>query len=131
MLPTVERVEVVPRPGRVQLLEFPIVQTGSVEGTTLFASERPNRSVGNVRLQLVGIHGDIVATTVSEYDGFYVFERVLPGEYVLQLESERASELNIELDAAASVHVSATGSVVRGVTLIVRRRSGLLSGITQ
>lgn len=123
MLPAVNAVEIVPRAGRVQVIEFPVVQTGSIEGMTLFSAENGERPVGNVRLELIDAAGVVVAATASEFDGFYAFERVRPGTYQVRLEPERARQLNISTTHLASLTITPDGSVQRGINLVLHRES--------
>ncbi len=123
MMPALESIEIVPRPGRIQRLEYPVVRAGTVEGTTLFASADGDRPVGNVRLELVNARGEVVAATLSGFDGFYAFDFVRPGAYDLRLEPARARELGVGTQSIAHVAVGPDGSVIRGMDLVLHRES--------
>ena len=42
-------------------------------------------SLANVQLELLDEERNIVQTVRSEYDGFYLFEKVFPEDYTVQL----------------------------------------------
>ncbi len=78
------------RPGVTQDINFPLVETGVIDGTAYFDDGRP---VPGLRLQLVNGEGDIVKETLTSFDGFYTFEFVRPGGYVIR--SDPARNLNM------------------------------------
>ena len=56
--------------------------TGSIDGTIRFAD---GRSVPGMIIQLVDKHGQLVAESPTLSDGFYSFEFVKPGRYIVQV----------------------------------------------
>lgn len=82
-------VAMIPRSGTVQTLEFPIVSTGEIDGTLYYqTSDGSKTPLSRVRLELRDEAGEIIQTTASEFDGFYLFEQVFPGAYTLHVRSE-------------------------------------------
>ena len=70
------------RPGVAQNLEVPIVETGMIDGTVYFDNGKP---VPGLRLELVRMKDGLVANkTITTFDGFYTFQYVKPGAYVVQ-----------------------------------------------
>jgi hypothetical protein len=50
-------VRIVPRPGKVSQLEFPVIVTGEVDGTTYLIVNGPRRGIGDLELELVDRDG--------------------------------------------------------------------------
>lgn len=71
------------RPGTFPSFDFPVIETGAVDGTISYAN---GRAVQGIRLDLVNADGAVVQTTESAYDGFYTFEYVRPGAYTVQVD---------------------------------------------
>lgn len=92
LAPSVKGVVVTPRPGVVAQIELAISPTGEVEGSLLNPSgiEQPG-----VRLELVNPQGAVVAETISEFDGFFLFQRVPYGEYRLRVAADAAPTLRV------------------------------------
>lgn len=81
-IPNYEGFSVVPRRGSMIETSFPIIETGSVEGTAYKASN--NRIVPGLSVDLVDIEtNEAIMTVETAYDGFYAFEYVPPGNYRL------------------------------------------------
>lgn len=99
LAPSVKGVVVTPRPGVVAQIELAISPTGEVEGSLLNPSgiEQPG-----VRLELVNAQGAVVAETISEFDGFFLFQRVPYGEYRLRVAADAARTLKVAVSLSSS-----------------------------
>jgi len=69
------------RPVTEPFIEIPVIETGAIDGVVRFADGNPAR---NLRVQLVNAHNRVVAETATDFDGFYNFEFVKPGDYIVQ-----------------------------------------------
>ncbi len=81
---------VLSRPGVRQHVDFPIVETGVIEGYATFEDGRP---VPGLRMQLVDGEGRLLNETMTFYDGYYSFEFVKPGSYIVR--ADPALNLNL------------------------------------
>ena len=92
LAPATKGIVITPRPGIVAQIEIPISATGEVEGSLLTPSgvEQPG-----VRLELVDQRGAIVAEAISEFDGFFLFQRVPYGQYRLRVAEDAARQLAV------------------------------------
>ncbi len=95
LAPAKPGVEVVPRAGRLHTIDYPVIAVSEIEGVASFVSERGAKEVSGVRLQLTEENGKIVGVARTEVDGYYFFERVVPGSYRLTIEPEQAKRLNL------------------------------------
>ena len=93
-------VVVVPRPGVATIIELPISPSGEVEGTL---QSPAGADLPGVVLELIDARGAMVAATISEFDGFFLFERVPYGKYRLRVAKDSARALLVEPAIEASV----------------------------
>jgi hypothetical protein len=101
---------VVPRPGVPAEIEIGLVGGGDIEGAVVKSG-----GIGfeGLDLELVDAAGKVVATARSDFDGFFLFERVSYGTYSVRVSKESAVAAKIlpELNLRASV--TAEKSIVR------------------
>jgi hypothetical protein len=119
-MPRQPGVRVVPRPGKVTRIEFPVIVTGEIDGTTWLAM--PNgarRPAADLRLELVDSKGAVAATTGSGADGYFVLSNVAPGDYLLRVAREQLKRLRMHDLGMHLVTVSRDGSFVNGRELYV------------
>ena len=77
---------VFPRPGVVHHLEFPLIETGAIDGTLRWAAD--GQPIGGLKLQLMDGEGDFVASSVTAADGYFTFEKIPPGSYTIRADPE-------------------------------------------
>lgn len=105
LVPAVPGLEFVPRAGRIHSTTIPIMAVGEVEGTVALQRDGTRRPVSGVRLELRTAGGTVAASAKTEMDGFFLFERVMPGTYELALEDEQSGRLAICLDGQHSIEI--------------------------
>jgi hypothetical protein len=101
---------VVPRPGVPAEVEIGLVGGGDVEGALVKSG-----GIGfqGVDLELVDTGGKVVAKTRTDYDGFFLFERVAYGSYTIRVAKDSATAAKISADLGLRFIVSPEKSVVR------------------
>ncbi|QUL37288.1 collagen binding domain-containing protein [Erythrobacter sp. JK5] len=99
LAPAVKGIVLTPRPGVVAQIELPVSPTGEVEGMLLNPAgvEQPG-----VALELVDLRGNLVATTISEFDGFFLLQKVPYGEYRLRVAEAAANTLSVASDLTSA-----------------------------
>ena len=101
---------ITPRPGVPARIELAISPTGEVEGTI----EGPEgRALAGVELELVDVDGQVAAKTMSEYDGFFLFDRVAYGRYRLQLAPDSQAALDVAPDLAGGIVLGPETTIAR------------------
>lgn len=110
LVPASKGVVVVPRPGVVTEVLLPITPSGEVEGTLMTGS---GTAQPGAELELVDRAGAVVATTVSEYDGFFLFDRVPYGSYRLRLSAAVARQLQAAGELADRIVVGRANEIAR------------------
>lgn len=79
LVPAVRGYGIYPRPGVMQYVELPVIDTGAIDGTLTWQND--DEVIAGLVLQLMDKKGDIVNTSKTGVDGYFSFERVPPGEY--------------------------------------------------
>lgn len=118
--PSVPGVAIMPRSASVQRVELPVVTTGEIEGT-IFAKNNKGEKVplSNVHLELRDRQGSMVKATASEYDGFYLFEKVLPGSYTLHIVGDDPQIKALAGDSGKEVIIGNDGTIARGMDIVL------------
>jgi hypothetical protein len=101
---------VVPRPGVAADVEIGLVGGGDVEGAV-------TRSGGlgfeGLDLELIDASGHLAGTTRSDFDGFFLFERVAYGRYTIRVSRDSATAAKVMTPLGGAFEVSAAKSAVR------------------
>lgn len=92
-MPATAGVVVVPRAGIVTPIDLGIVATGAIEGSVVVAG----RPLAGERIDLIDAKGQVRMSAHSEFDGFFVFERVPYGRYTLRAASTGAAAISTTL----------------------------------
>lgn len=101
---------VVPRPGVSADVLIPLVSGGDIEGALMKSGEL---GLEGVDLELVDKEGKVAGTARTDFDGFFLFERVPYGSYGIRVSSQSAAAAKIGSDLGLKVTVTADHSVVR------------------
>lgn len=127
LAPAKPGLEIVPRAGRLQPLDFAVVALSEVEGTARFEDASTGRGVSGVRLHLVDEKGKIVAYSKTELDGYFFFERVPPGQYRLRIDPEQVERLQLCPIEQEAVFVGYESSIVNRDIAIDSCATGLIA----
>lgn len=117
LTPRGQGIVVTPRPGVAAVVELAVAPTGEVEGLLNSAEGTP---LAGAKLELVDAAGQVVARTMTEYDGFFLFDRVAYGRYRLQLAADTQAALGVAPDLAASVELGPQKTLERLGTIRLR-----------
>ncbi|RZJ10615.1 MAG: hypothetical protein EOP39_08320 [Rubrivivax sp.] len=116
---------VLPRPGRVEQLEFPVILTSEVEGTIyLVGANGKKRGIGDAQVELVNAKGEVAATTTSSGDGYYLFHQVAPGALRLRIAPDQAAKLKLRGSLERALDVPANGDFLSGEDLVLKLAGG-------
>ena len=101
---------VVPRAGIPAEVEIGLVGGGDVEGSIVKSG---GLGFEGLDLELVDGTGKVVATTRSDFDGFFLFDRVPYGAYNIRISTDSAAAGQIATDLGAHFQVSSDKPIVR------------------
>ncbi len=114
-------VRVLPRPGKVILVDFPVVMTSEIDGTIYLEEAGKTRGIGNALLELVNERGEVVASQRSAADGYYIVPAVKPGRYTLRLAAEQLRSLGlVAVQQSQPINMKADGEYVNGIDFTLR-----------
>ena len=101
---------VTPRPGIAADVEIALVGAGDIEGAVV---KDGGEGFEGLELELVDASGKVVATTRSDYDGFFLFERAAYGQYVVRISAESAKIAKVARGLGFTAVVNAEAPVAR------------------
>ena len=118
---------IVPRPGHVQQMDIPVVTTSEIDGTILTeAADGTEQPMANVTVQLMDDSGKVVKQVRSEYDGFYYFQKVFPGNYSVRIDPD-ARLKNGNIPEPETIEIGNEGTVASGRDIFITRKTELVS----
>lgn len=128
-LPPQKQTALLPRPGRTQLVEIPVLVSSEITGTVLRRSAT-EIDPAPARVELVdALSGEIVRRTHSAFDGFYDLAGLRPGRYILRAIAEGAWAAALE--PASREILLAAGNVLEGMDLVLQDKNGWRLPTTQ
>ena len=101
---------VVPRPGVSADVQIGLVGGGDIEGALMKSGEL---GFEGVDLELVDGSGKVAGTARTDFDGFFLFERVAYGSYRLRVSASSAAVAKIAPDLGLTVNVTPEHSIAR------------------
>lgn len=111
-IPNYEGVSIRPRPGVVKELDFPIVVAGEMDGTVELRDEDGSKSLARqFKMNLIAPWGEVIQSTATAYDGFYVFIDVPPGIYYLLPDYETAKRAGYQMPSPRRYIFKPDGSI--------------------
>ena len=114
-----DTIEVISRPGAPILLDFPILETGEIDGIVYIKKNNELREASNVELELVDQKGKIIKKTKSVFDGFYLFDLVPMGSYLVRISKEQLKRLELKNVEAQSIAITRENAIVSGIEFII------------
>ncbi|MEO8453614.1 MAG: carboxypeptidase regulatory-like domain-containing protein, partial [Sphingomicrobium sp.] len=101
---------VVPRPGVPADVQIGLVGGADIEGAMLKSG---GLGFEGLDLELVDGAGKVVGTARTDFDGFFLFERVAYGAYTVRIAKDSAQAAKVVADLGLRLEVSADKAVVR------------------
>src|SRR6185369_3832125 len=126
-LPTAKGVRILPRPGKVQTIDFPVAMTGEVDGTVYLKEGGKTRGIGNALVELVDDRGGVAASGLSSSDGYYVIQAVRPGHYKARISPAQLDKLKLAGSAPVELTMRADGEFVYGLNFTLQSKPAAVS----
>ncbi|MCK8044884.1 sporulation protein [Shewanella sp. 1CM18E] len=115
LIPAIPGVSITPRRGHIQTLDFPVVNAAEVEGTVYVREVDGTESIAPyATVNLVNAAGDIVATTETEFDGYYLFTDLIPGDYQLSIDTNYLERKKLRGESQMAITLQNNGDVMNG-----------------
>jgi hypothetical protein len=110
------------RRGYIEHIDFPVSSTGELEGTLYLSTGggemEPAAFAG---IQLIDSNGKVVDTAQSEYDGYYLFVDVVPGQYKVLIDKSFTKRRNLRLSDPVYLAVRG-GEVINGSDIMLQSK---------
>jgi hypothetical protein len=109
-----------PRRSRLFDLEIAVVDSGEISGTVSTKTANGDLTLGSVLVQLSHKDGRVVSEVRTLEDGFYLFERLAPGSYVVSIPEGQEIEGVGILPATVPVALAPGGDVIDGIDVVLK-----------
>ena len=109
---------IVPRPGVAARIEIGLVGSGDIEGVLV---QSDGRGFEGLDVELIDMTGKVAATARSDYDGFFLFDRVPYGRYSIRLTSQSAHAAGVGVAIDRTIDITSEKSVVRLGPIRIRK----------
>lgn len=133
MLPAFPGISILPRNGFIDTLDFPIVYGSEIEGVLYLSDEEGvETSLPYAPMQVFNNEGEIVASAESEFDGYYLFTDLPPGNYEVTLERKYAEDNGLSKVRPRKLSLSFQGELSSGNDFLLKKqrlRSGYVANI--
>lgn len=106
--PSKKGYSVISRRGLTTKLAFPIVKTAEVDGTIYLegATNGGNGTISGMTIYLIDEFGSKVSEAISEYDGYFMFEKVVAGRYFIIASETQLNDLGLKQEEKTEVNVT-------------------------
>jgi hypothetical protein len=122
-IPARQGVSVIPRPGYVIPLDFPIHMSGEIDGTVYRQEPEGNRVPlrgANIALYNA-FDGSEVMSVQTANDGFYVLEKIPPGSYYLQIPPSDAQRFSVSVPPPQKIEIGFDSTIIYANDIILNR----------
>lgn len=121
LLPAIPGISITPRAGFVETLDFPVVQASELEGTIYISDETGAEApAAYVTINLYDKNDKLIASTEAEFDGYYLFTDLLPGEYTAKIDPAYVKRKKLHSPDDMLLSFGATGEVVNGADFTLK-----------
>jgi len=103
------------RPGYARKIDFPIQETGEIDGTIYKIVKGRKIPAQGIIIILKSLSGDVVAQQIAAYDGFYLFDGIAPGPYMLEFDQAQLAALDYKEIPARPIQIAGEESMVYGM----------------
>ncbi|GAC24017.1 hypothetical protein GMES_1721 [Paraglaciecola mesophila KMM 241] len=116
-------VSVTPRAGHLDVLDFPVVQSGELEGVVYVSNASGDEEVATYApIRLYDSKGNEVNSTVTEFDGYYLFTDLLPDDYQMRIDASYLEKKNLRGGKVIEVSLASAGEIVNGADFTLQER---------
>jgi hypothetical protein len=105
--------------GAITNLDFPIALSGDADGYVKLKIGNDLTEAANVELELVDAGGNIVKTTRSANDGYYIFQGVPYGKYKVRTSIDQSIRLGLESNVIYDLEVGDNSQSLSGFNFVI------------
>ncbi len=109
-----------PRAGVVQQIDFPIAVGGEIDGViNVIGKNKQIRPARQLTVELMTSDREIIQTEKTGYDGFYLFQDVPPGDYIINIPNGETEIRGLRTSGNHFIDVTALGTVESGIDFVL------------
>ncbi len=105
---------VVPRPGRIAKVDFPVFETSQLDGVV---GGPDGVNVSGLRVNLVNSEGQVIGSTQTAFDGYYLIEGIMPGSYKICIDAQDLEKKSLTQEEKPGLLVNASDFYTRDVAV--------------
>lgn len=117
IVPSVNGYSVKTRPGVITPVIFPVSYTTEIDGTVYNDKNGRNKPLSQAIVELVDTKGKVVSTAKSEYDGFYILSKVIPGEYQVRLSRDTLDKIGAVASPQVHMKIQPKSDFISGIDI--------------
>lgn len=121
-------VRLVPRPGTVAEVDFPVIMTSEIDGTVYLVDKTQKRGLGNVVIEVLDLNHQLVKTITTSSDGYYTVPAVTRGVYYLQIAPRQFKQFDFVDPGPRTITVLPDGNFIDGVDFLLAKNKPVLPG---
>jgi hypothetical protein len=111
------------RPGQEHSIPFVLMEMGEISGIMMFKDANGNKfPISGVRLQVLGEDGVVVQEATSLSDGYYIFDKVYAGPWIIRLHPEQIPALEDLCMDEVLVELTNENLVLSNIHLLSQKR---------
>ncbi len=116
---TVKAFRIVPRPGKVARLDFPVSTFGEVTGTTRIRKAGGTQELPGLEIELCKASGARVKVLRSAYDGYFEFRDLPHGDYQLRVTQEETARMELRPFKPRPFRIDDQRNLLDGLDVVV------------
>ncbi len=115
-------IEIVAEPNHFTLIEVPVSVVGEVSGNVYLKEKNDKKGIGRIIINIYNDDNKLVAKTLTEYDGYFNYLGLAPGNYKASLDSSQLLKINMEInnpEIPFIIHSKREGDIVEGLDFLL------------
>ena len=118
-LPANEGVRIDLRPGHTMQLDFPVIQSGEIDGTTYVKFGDIEREISGIIIELLDEDGLVIQSTKTAYDGFFVLSKIPLGNYQLRISDNQIEKLGVQSVETIAITITNEEQIINGQNFVL------------
>ncbi len=120
-----KKLSIVINPNQLKLVEIPVSVVGEVGGMVYIKDENEQKGIGRIKVNFYNDDSVLVASTLTETDGYFNFLGFSPGSYTARIDSSQMK--NLQMSAAPTslsfdISPIREGDIVDNLVFVLRRK---------
>ena len=108
-------------PNHFKLIDVPVAVVGEVSGTVSQRSNKDEKGIARIIVNIYNSNSVLVAHVLSESDGYFSYVGLAPGVYTARIDEAQLAKLHMISSAVISINIKASreGDVIDGLKFII------------